>query len=147
MGMNIKAVREVGLLDEENFGKGYGEENDWCQRAIAAGYENVQVDNLFVYHKHGGSFPSEEKQRLLKEHSEALLRKHPDYNRDTADYCRRDPLRPVRLYVEMSFSTGSWRFRQPWRLTMILVVVLQHILWKKEGWALQQGYRFITDSL
>lgn len=99
--MNLKAIQEVGLLDEENFGKGYGEENDWCQRAIAAGYENVHVDNLFVYHKHGGSFPSEEKQRLLKEHSEALLRKHPDYNKDTADYCRRDPLRPVRLYVEM----------------------------------------------
>ena len=74
MGMNLKAIQEVGLLDEENFGKGYGEENDWCQRAIAAGYENVHVDNLFVYHKHGGSFPSEEKQRLLKEHSEALLR-------------------------------------------------------------------------
>lgn len=66
MGMNLKAIQEVGLLDEENFGKGYGEENDWCQRAIAAGYENVHVDNLFVYHKHGGSFPSEEKQRLLK---------------------------------------------------------------------------------
>ena len=46
-----------------------------------AGYENVHVDNLFVYHKHGGSFPSEEKQRLLKEHSDALLRKHPDYNK------------------------------------------------------------------
>ena len=81
MGMNLKAIREVGLLDEENFGKGYGEENDWCQRAIAAGYENVDVDNLFVYHKHGGSFPSEEKQRLLKEHSDALLRKHPDTTR------------------------------------------------------------------
>ncbi len=56
MGMNLEAIREVGLLDEENFDKGYGEENDWCQRAIQAGYTNVQVENLFVYHKHGGSF-------------------------------------------------------------------------------------------
>ena len=52
MGMNLEAIREVGLLDEENFDKGYGEENDWCQRAIQAGYTNVQVENLFVYHKH-----------------------------------------------------------------------------------------------
>lgn len=40
MGMNLEAIREVGLLDEENFDKGYGEENDWCQRAIQAGYTN-----------------------------------------------------------------------------------------------------------
>lgn len=69
MGMNLEAIREVGLLDEENFDKGYGEENDWCQRAIQAGYTNVQVENLFVYHKHGGSFSSEEKLRLLKSQS------------------------------------------------------------------------------
>ena len=144
MGMNIKAVREVGLLDEENFGKGYGEENDWCQRAIAAGYENVQVDNLFVYHKHGGSFPSEEKQRLLEEHSEALLRKHPDYNRDTADYCRRDPLRPVRLYVEMKLLNR--------KLEVPTILAFDHdlgggataYLVEKRRLALQQGYRFIT---
>ena len=70
MGMNLEAIREVGLLDEENFDKGYGEENDWCQRAIQAGYTNVQVENLFVYHKHGGSFSSEEKLRLLKRKTE-----------------------------------------------------------------------------
>lgn len=144
MGMNLKAIQEVGLLDEENFGKGYGEENDWCQRAIAAGYENVHVDNLFVYHKHGGSFPSEEKQRLLKEHSEALLRKHPDYNKNTADYCRRDPLRPVRLYVEMKLLNR--------KLDVPTIVAFDHdlgggataYLVEKRRLALREGYRFVT---
>ena len=144
MGMNLKAIQEVGLLDEENFGKGYGEENDWCQCAIAAGYENVHVDNLFVYHKHGGSFPSEEKQRLLKEHSEALLRKHPDYNKDTADYCRRDPLRPVRLYVEMKLLNR--------KLDVPTIVAFDHdlgggataYLVEKRRLALREGYRFVT---
>ena len=50
MGLNREALSEVGYLDEENFGKGYGEENDWCQRALQAGYRNVHVDNLYVYH-------------------------------------------------------------------------------------------------
>lgn len=101
MGMNLNAIRQVGLLDAETFGKGYGEENDWCQRAIKAGFRNVLVDNLFVYHKHGGSFLSEEKMRLLEHNLEALAQKHPDYNRDTAEFCRRDPARPTRLYAQM----------------------------------------------
>lgn len=99
MGMNLQAIREVGLLDAQHFGKGYGEENDWCQRAIQAGYKNLQVDNLFVYHKHGGSFLSEEKKRLLEEHAQALREKHPNYERDVAEYCQSDPLKTVRLYV------------------------------------------------
>lgn len=99
MGMSIEAIREIGVLDAETFGKGYGEENDWCRRAIKAGYKNVQVDNLFVYHKHGGSFPSEEKQKLLEHNLKELEKKHPDYNRNTAAFCRRDPAREVRLYV------------------------------------------------
>lgn len=101
MGMNLNAIRQVGLLDAETFGKGYGEENDWCQRAVKAGYRNVLVDNLFVYHKHGGSFLSDEKMRLLEHNLKALSQKHPNYNRDTAEFCRRDPARPARLYAQM----------------------------------------------
>ena len=64
--MSKNAIEKVGVLDADSFGMGYGEENDWCQRAILAGYRNVQVENLFVYHKHGGSFLSEDKKRYLE---------------------------------------------------------------------------------
>lgn len=101
MGMNLGAIRKVGLLDAETFGKGYGEENDWCQRAVKAGFRNVLVDNLFVYHKHGGSFLSEEKAKLLEHNLQELARRHPNYNRETADFCRRDPAGSVRLYVTL----------------------------------------------
>lgn len=99
MGMNYNVIQEIGLLDEETFGKGYGEENDWCQRAIKKGYTNVHVENLFVYHKHGGSFLSEEKKRLLDQNMKALLKKHPLYSRDVARYCRKDPARLIRQEV------------------------------------------------
>lgn len=56
MGMSRNAIKKVGLLDEANFGRGYAEENDWCQRAIKMGFKNVHIENLFVYHKHGGVF-------------------------------------------------------------------------------------------
>lgn len=96
MGMNYQAIQDTGLLDADSFGRGYGEENDWCQRALKKGYKNVHVENLFVYHKHGGTFPSEEKQRLLKKNAELLKKKHPFYLRDVARYCRRDINKLVR---------------------------------------------------
>ena len=34
------SLNAVGLFDTEHFGKGYGEENDFCQRAAAAGWRN-----------------------------------------------------------------------------------------------------------
>lgn len=99
MGMSKRALQKVGILDEENFGKGYGEENDWCQRAIKAGFKNVHVCNLFVYHNHGGSFASDEKKRLLEEHWERLLKKHPHYEADVAEYCSKDPANSIRQYA------------------------------------------------
>ncbi len=101
MAMNIEAIKKVGLLDAETFGKGYGEENDWCQRAILAGFKNVHVDNLFVYHKHGGSFPSEEKKRLNDENSAKLFARYPNYKKEVGAYCATDPVKTRRLYVQL----------------------------------------------
>lgn len=144
MGMNIEAIRKVGLLDAETFGKGYGEENDWCQRAIEAGFVNLQVDNLYVYHKHGGSFPSEEKQKLLEHNLVELSKKHPNYNRDTAAFCRRDPSKSVRLYTIMQLLNQQ--------LDAPTIVAFDHnlgggatdYLEEKKKIALRDGKRFLT---
>ena len=37
-------------------GRGYGEENEFCQRAINKGWCNLITPNLYVYHKGGASF-------------------------------------------------------------------------------------------
>lgn len=100
MGMNKHVVDEIGILDEETFEKGYGEENDWCQRAINAGYKNVYAENIFVHHNHGGSFPSETKQRLLRENAQKLAKKHPNYNDDVAKFLRMDPNADIREYIK-----------------------------------------------
>lgn len=91
MGMSRVAIKEVGFLDEDTFGKGFGEENDWCQRALRAGYKNVHVNNLFVYHKHGGSFSSEEKKQLIENNTRLINHKYPDYSNDVNFYFLRDP--------------------------------------------------------
>lgn len=101
MGMNRKVIDEIGNLDADTFYKGYGEENDWCQRAIHAGYCNVQVENLFVWHKHGGSFLSEDKKRYIERNSAILEKRYPEYKNDVNIYCTIDPNYQVREYVKM----------------------------------------------
>jgi len=95
MGVNKDLVDEIGMFDEI-FGKGYAEENDWCQRAIVKGYKNIHVPNLFVYHKHGGSFTSEEKQNLIAKNSVILNKRYPSYNRQVQVTIEKNELEHLR---------------------------------------------------
>ena len=86
-----RAIDRVGLFDEERFGKGYGEENDFSMRARQAGMRNVLCDDAYVVHLGGRSFgplglkPDESSmQRLL-----AL---HPDYLQIVQAFISEDPL-------------------------------------------------------
>lgn len=101
MGMSRQAINRVGMLDAETFYKGYGEENDWCQRAIKLGYKNIHIENLFVYHKHGGSFLSEDKKRYIERNLKLLNEMHPNYSSDVQKYCNADPVRPYREYAKL----------------------------------------------
>lgn len=101
MGMNRKVIDEIGVLDYETFERGFGEENDWCQRAFKRGYKNVQVENLFVYHKHGGSFMSDEKKKLVETHLDKLREKFPSYDGQIQRYIEKDPNKIVRQLMHM----------------------------------------------
>jgi GT2 family glycosyltransferase len=101
MGLNKNALDDIGFFDEQVFGRGYGEENDWCQRAIKKGWKNVLVDNLFVYHQHGGSFSDGEKKQLWQQNRGSLLRKHPKYDKDIEHFFRTDPIRYKRDFLIM----------------------------------------------
>lgn len=99
MAMSQAAIKKIGVFDQQSFGRGYGEENDWCQRAIEAGFRNVMVDNLYVFHNHGGTFQPDEKQKLMRENTQTLLKKHPTYAEQVAQFNQKDPLAPLRACV------------------------------------------------
>ena len=86
---------KVGLFDIENFPRGYGEENDFCMRAVAAGFRNVLCPNAYVAHEGGVSF-SESTRALMKVGGERLLAKHPSYEAQVSDWIVRDPVRARR---------------------------------------------------
>jgi GT2 family glycosyltransferase len=106
MGVNKKLVDKIGMFDEI-FGKGYGEENDWCQRAIKEGYKNIHVTNLFVYHKHGGSFPSEEKQRLINRNMIVLNQKHINYDNKIQEIILENELENLRTLMQIRIKNET----------------------------------------
>ncbi|MBK4723102.1 glycosyltransferase [Azospirillum sp. YIM DDC1] len=96
MALNRQALHTAGGLDLDAFGRGYGEEVDWCRRARRHGFVNVAVPNLYVHHRHGGSFTSREKQERIAASGEIIRQRHPEFDAEVQDFIRADPLRPVR---------------------------------------------------
>jgi len=91
MAVSLRAIKQIGLFDEVTFGRGYREENDFCQRAEKAGYRNVLCDDVYVVHHGGASFqplglkPGETSMQRL-------LAKHPGYQQKVAEFIAADPL-------------------------------------------------------
>jgi GT2 family glycosyltransferase/SAM-dependent methyltransferase/glycosyltransferase involved in cell wall biosynthesis len=103
MALRTGVVSEIGMFDPI-FGRGYGEENDWCMRAAAAGYRHVLACNLFVYHKHGGSFPTEEKQRLVEKNLKTLADRYPRYHSVIREHINLDPAKAIRELVRIKLA-------------------------------------------
>jgi len=73
------ALDVVGAFDPM-FNPGYGEEVDFSQRALAAGFEHVVADDVFVFHKGGSSFGrSPEIEKRKYEHEQIIQRRYPYY--------------------------------------------------------------------
>ena len=86
---------QVGAFDLANFPRGYGEENDFCMRAAAAGFRNVLCPNAYVAHEGGVSF-SDSTKTLMKMGAERLLAKHPTYDAEVSAWIARDPAKARR---------------------------------------------------
>ncbi len=91
----------VGAFDAERFGRGYGEENDFCLRAAAAGWRNVLACDVFVFHEGAVSFAAE-RDSLVVSATRALLDRHPGYTELVHEFIRMDPAAGVRAAVDMA---------------------------------------------
>lgn len=59
MYIRRSAIKVLGPLDEAAFPRGYGEENDFCMRALRAGWRNLVDDTTYVFHDRSKSFGDE----------------------------------------------------------------------------------------
>ncbi|MBJ6127836.1 glycosyltransferase domain-containing protein [Microvirga splendida] len=60
-GIKKEVIDSIGYFDEENFKFFYGEENDYCFRAVEAGFELAVATNTFVYHRKSRSIDEEKR--------------------------------------------------------------------------------------
>lgn len=87
MFIKRETIKKVGLFDAETFERGYGEENDFCNRAEQLGYIHVMCDDTFIYHKGTVSFLSEQKKALIEAHEKILVKRYPAQMDRNSKYC------------------------------------------------------------
>jgi GT2 family glycosyltransferase len=89
----------VGDFDEAAFGRGQGEDNDFCLRAAALGWRHVGAMDTFVRHAGGGSFGS--LATILREHNlKTVYRRYPPYRSSIRFPRADDPATPFRRAVD-----------------------------------------------
>ncbi|WP_454696908.1 glycosyltransferase [Achromobacter aegrifaciens] len=100
MYMRAACIQEIGLLDEENFGKGYGEENDFCRRAHTANWRNIHAMDVFVRHYGGASFGASKAERIA--HAVKKVEElNPGYGKAVADFLHADPASRFRRRLDI----------------------------------------------
>jgi GT2 family glycosyltransferase/glycosyltransferase involved in cell wall biosynthesis len=101
MLMTRRALAAVGLLDEEHFGRGYGEENDWCMRGERAGFANLLAADVYVRHRGAVSFGGEADERMQAV-LDTLEELHPGYRARIAAFAADDGLAAARLRLDVA---------------------------------------------
>jgi GT2 family glycosyltransferase len=95
----------LGGFDAATFGRGYGEENDFCQRAAAHGWRNVFCPQAYVGHAGNASF-AELGLRAGGENLRRLEARYPRYGRAVADFIAADPMAPYRAALDAALRGG-----------------------------------------
>ncbi len=97
-----ECLKETGFFNEEAFGKGYGEENDFCIRAAEKGWDNIFCLDTYIAHVGSVSFSSK-KQALVDKAMVTLEELHPGYHQLTEAHIKTDPAKIFRMraYLDM----------------------------------------------
>jgi GT2 family glycosyltransferase len=101
-----RAKKLVGYFDEDHFGHGYGEENDYSMRVIEAGLTNILCDNAYVAHIGNQSF-CELGLKPNEGTMQRLLVKHPNYLQMIQEYIKIDPFVTIREKILTILKTQN----------------------------------------
>lgn len=106
MAMSRAALDRVPALDPA-FGRGYGEEVDWCRKLAAAGMIHLGIGNLFVEHRGGESFGSAAKAAALENSARIIRIRYPEFDDEVRRFIDADPLLTARLILALTWEAGK----------------------------------------
>lgn len=98
IGMKRSTLEDIGPL-EEGFGMGYYEDTDFCHRAHRKKYPLMMIEDVFIYHKGGGTSMNSKEQ--LKKSRKFFLNKHGAAGRESLLRQRDLNLRALNYYSDM----------------------------------------------
>jgi len=86
---------------DETFGRGYGEEVDFCCKLARDGWKHMLATDVFVFHQGGVSFgeAAVERKRLAQE---IVDNRYPEFSEAVQSWIREDPAMPHRLRVDFA---------------------------------------------
>lgn len=106
MFITRRALRELGGFDANAFGRGYGEEVDFCMRASRAGFRHLLCADLFVHHEGEVSFGTAG--ASIRQRAQAIVdQRYPEFQTAVRDFIERDPARTCRRRVDMARLAAS----------------------------------------
>jgi GT2 family glycosyltransferase/glycosyltransferase involved in cell wall biosynthesis/uncharacterized coiled-coil protein SlyX len=68
-----EVINKIGCLNEEKFGEGYGEENDYCIRARQSSFQLAVADDTYIYHAQSRSYSHERRKKLVERADKELV--------------------------------------------------------------------------
>ncbi len=116
---------QVGLLREDLFAQGYGEENDWCLRARHLGWRHVAALGVFVSHVGNVSFGAA-RTELMRRNLLILNRLHPGYDGMVLAHIDADPLGPARRRLDLARWVQARRARANRDMAPRAVLLVTH---------------------
>ena len=99
-------LNDAGAFDAKLFGRGYGEENEFCMRSAQRGWRHVLTGDTFVYHKGGVSFAQTQSEHQRHGHK-VLTRLFPQYDAVIQQHIAENPARNMRFAVDAALAKRS----------------------------------------
>jgi len=109
-----------GFFNLELFGKGYGEENEFCLRVEKYGYKNVLDDTTFIHHSGSASFTDEARINKVNNNIKIIENLYPGYQLRIENFVRTNPLKPIHNNINFWIKNKNLFFKNKKRILFVM---------------------------